>query len=92
MQALLDRTGEPWPPAAKKLSANPALRELSATELYRLHAAQDDYKIEYLRHWNGTAHRGVSGKPIQALLCPVNPCAGYPHDHLTYVDLTQLVC
>lgn len=34
MQALLDATGEPWPAAAAKLSANPSLRELSARELY----------------------------------------------------------
>jgi amidase len=36
MQALLDATGEPWPPAAAKLSANPELRELSARELYHV--------------------------------------------------------
>lgn len=83
MQALIDKTGEPWPPAAKKLSANPLLRELNATELYKLHAAQDDYKLEYLKHWNKTAQLSSSGKPIDALLCPINPCASYPHDYLT---------
>lgn len=34
MKALLNKTGEPWPKAAAKLSANPSLRELSTTELY----------------------------------------------------------
>ncbi len=36
MQTLLDATGEPWPPAAAKLSANPELRELPARELYHV--------------------------------------------------------
>jgi hypothetical protein len=36
MKELLALTGEPWLPAAEKLSANPALRELSAKELYNV--------------------------------------------------------
>ncbi|OAA60333.1 Amidase [Niveomyces insectorum RCEF 264] len=84
MQQLLDKTGEPWPPAAAKLSANPELQELQARELYKLHAAQDDYKKEYIKYWNATAKQTKSGEPIDALLCPINPCASYPHDFLTW--------
>ncbi|KAJ9503790.1 hypothetical protein LTR99_002550 [Exophiala xenobiotica] len=84
MQALLDATGEPWPPAAAKLSANPELRELSARELYHLFNEQDTYKKEYLKHWNDTSKLTSSGRPIEALLCPINPCASYPHDFLTW--------
>ncbi|KAK4937079.1 hypothetical protein LTR10_022202 [Elasticomyces elasticus] len=84
MQALLDVTGEPWPPAAAKLSANPELRELSARELYKLFNEQDTYKKEYLKYWNGTSKLTSSGRPIDALLCPINPCASYPHDFLTW--------
>jgi hypothetical protein len=36
MQNLLDLTGEPWPPAAAKLSTDPKLRPLSAIELYKV--------------------------------------------------------
>lgn len=36
MQDLLNVTGEPWPPAAAKLSANPMLRELTVPELYEV--------------------------------------------------------
>ncbi|KAK6365144.1 hypothetical protein LTS17_011622 [Exophiala oligosperma] len=84
MKALLDRTGEPWPKAAAKLSANPALREQSASELYALFASQDDYRKEYLKHWDATAKLTSSGRPIDALLCPINPCASYLHDFLTW--------
>ncbi|EXJ84240.1 hypothetical protein A1O3_04907 [Capronia epimyces CBS 606.96] len=84
MQAHLDVTGEPWPKAAAKLSANPDLREQSASELYALHNAQDTYKKEYLKHWNATAKLTSTARPIDALLCPINPCASYPHDFLTW--------
>lgn len=49
----------------------------------QLQSAQDDYKKEYLKHWDATAEQTTTGKPIDALLCPVNPCASYPHDTLT---------
>ncbi|KAL1842824.1 hypothetical protein VTK73DRAFT_3024 [Phialemonium thermophilum] len=84
MKELLAATGEPWPAAAAKLSANPSLRELSARELYRYHAAQDDYRKGYLQHWLKTAELTSTGRPIDGLLCPINPCASYPHDFLTW--------
>ncbi|KUL81293.1 hypothetical protein ZTR_09124 [Talaromyces verruculosus] len=75
---------EPWFPAIEKLHQNLDLKELSAKEVYNLQAAQDEYRGEYLRYWNDTIKLTSTGRPIDALLCPINPCASYPHDFLTW--------
>ncbi|KAH8173611.1 amidase domain-containing protein [Sarocladium implicatum] len=77
-------TNEPWFPAVEGLHTDPILHDLTSSEIYDLQAAQDDYKKEYLKHWDATAKQTSTAKPIDALLCPINPCASYPHDTLTW--------
>ena len=40
--------------------------------------------------WDETAKRTSTGKPIEALICPVSPSAGYPHDFLPWWGYTSL--
>ncbi|OQV02269.1 hypothetical protein CLAIMM_07499 isoform 1 [Cladophialophora immunda] len=89
MAAALAVTGEPWPVAAKKMSNAPSLREPTVTELFELHAARDEYKMEYLHHWNSTAQTSDSGQLMDALLCPVSASTSFPHDFLPWWGYTS---
>lgn len=52
------------------------------TNFSKLQAARDDYKAEYLEYWNSTSTLTSTGRPIDALLCPIAPSASFPHDFL----------
>ena len=40
--------------------------------------------------WDATGRQTSTGKPIDGILCPVSPLAGYPHDFLPYWGYTSL--
>ncbi|OQV03841.1 hypothetical protein CLAIMM_08830 isoform 1 [Cladophialophora immunda] len=86
MRDLIEASGEPWPPAAGKISNSPAVRDrkLTVKELYELNATRDQYKKGYLRHWKKTASQTKSGEPIDVLLCPTASSASFPHDFLPW--------
>ncbi|OAP57627.1 hypothetical protein AYL99_08365 [Fonsecaea erecta] len=86
MRDLIEASGEPWPPAAGKISNSPAVRDrkLTVKELYELNAARDQYKKGYLQHWKKTATQTKTGKPIDVLLCPTAASASFPHDFVPW--------
>ncbi|PFH51152.1 hypothetical protein AMATHDRAFT_143192 [Amanita thiersii Skay4041] len=52
---------------------------LSAFELWGVHKKRQDLRREYLEHWQGTASRTGTGRPVDAIISPVASSAAPPH-------------
>ena len=51
---------------------------------------QNKYRLSLSDAWDETAKQTSTGKPINALICPVSPMAAYPHDFLPWWGYTSL--
>ncbi|KAF2432169.1 amidase [Tothia fuscella] len=49
-----------------------------------------EYKELFADAWDNTAKVTTTGRPIDGLICPVSPSAGFPHDFLPYWGYTSL--
>ncbi|KAL9564642.1 hypothetical protein ACKAV7_011094 [Fusarium commune] len=85
--AALEESGEPIIPAFADLLKVFNVRKLPASEILQLSGKVRDYKEQFLAAWDKTAN---DGRPIDALICPPAPGAGYPHDFNTYWGYTSL--
>ena len=52
----------------------------SVAEIFRLNVAREGLRERVLHHWNATAARTASGRPVDAVLSPVAPTLAPPHD------------
>ena len=53
-------------------------RPFTVGEIFRLNAERETLRAKALEHWN--AIRGPTGRPVDAILCPVAPTLAPPHD------------
>ncbi|KAG8883712.1 hypothetical protein FRB97_006023 [Tulasnella sp. 331] len=53
--------------------------KLSAHELWAIHKRKREIMKHYLDHWESTTARTGTGRPIDAIICPVAPFAAPPH-------------
>ncbi|KAH9949475.1 general amidase [Amylocystis lapponica] len=54
-------------------------RHLSAYELWQLHHEKRALRKSYLDHWEATAARTGTGRPVDAIISPVAPYTACPH-------------
>ncbi|KAG9050583.1 hypothetical protein FS837_004441 [Tulasnella sp. UAMH 9824] len=54
---------------------------ISAYELWQLHKKKVEMRKQYLDHWEKTKTRTGTGRPVDAILCPVAPYPAPPHGH-----------
>ncbi|EPQ60789.1 amidase [Gloeophyllum trabeum ATCC 11539] len=85
-EACLSPTGEPLINSMKpgadphEVVAHRKPREpLSAYKLWQLHKQKRRLRKEHLDRWESTSSRTGTGRPIDALLCPVAPYVAVPH-------------
>ncbi|KAG8958714.1 hypothetical protein FRC03_008860 [Tulasnella sp. 419] len=52
---------------------------LSAYELWSLHQKRRGLRYEYNRHWEETKSSTGTARPVDAIICPVEPYAATPH-------------
>ncbi|KAL4950656.1 amidase [Aspergillus filifer] len=76
---LVNKAGEPIMPAYKKM-----------LETWKLIQAQSKYKEALADSWDATRTQTSTGRPIDGLICPASPMAGYPHDFLPWWGYTTL--
>ncbi|KZV92929.1 amidase signature enzyme [Exidia glandulosa HHB12029] len=48
-------------------------------ETWQLNLEREKFRSRVLEHWNATAARTSSGRPVDAILCPVAPTLAPPH-------------
>lgn len=63
-------------------------REYTATEIAQTNVAQREYKKEYMEYWNGTSAITGTGRPVDAVICPVAPFAAARPGTFTYYGYT----
>lgn len=69
-----------FPGAAKLFGPMMEKKEVSVPELYHYHRERDAFRREYMEHWNATASKTSTGRPVDAILSPSGACASFPHD------------
>lgn len=67
------------------------IKELSVSELFALNTKQMKYKAQMAEYWSSTAQSNSSKLPLDAIICPVHPSAGYPHDFTCVRVLFDLI-
>lgn len=74
------------------------LHPFSVDQIFRLNLEREAFRARALQHWNAT--KGPSGRPVDAILCPVAPTLAPPHDttcwwgyssHWNLLDLPAVV-
>ncbi|GJE86082.1 general amidase [Phanerochaete sordida] len=69
----------------------PAQDNVTAHQLWQFHKTKAALRQEYLDYWNSTSTMTGSGRPVDAIICPVSPYGGAPpHGHSRIVDYTAV--
>ncbi|KAI1121355.1 amidase signature enzyme [Nemania abortiva] len=85
---LLAQSGEPVLPLTKFIiEQQPAVKNLSQPELWKLCAERDEYRAAYARVWTATSTD--DGREVDVILCPPNFGAATPHDQSRYWGYTS---
>lgn len=61
--------------------------KLDSYQLWGMHKRKREIQKAHLDHWEGTVSRTGTGRPVDAILCPVAPFAAPPHGLNRYVPL-----
>lgn len=97
----LKKSGEPAVQQTKWMLDHARGRgEYTPTEIFQLNLERETFRANALKHWNTTAQQTNSGRPVDAILCPVAPTLAPPHDttcwwgyssHWNILDLPAVV-
>ncbi|KAJ4302714.1 hypothetical protein N0V90_001604 [Kalmusia sp. IMI 367209] len=88
----LEQAGEELIAPVKELYRiyNIGREPMSAREALKRVQRMNQYKELFCDAWDQTAGRTTIGRPIDGLICPASPSAGYPHDFLPWWGYTTL--
>ncbi|EXJ89577.1 hypothetical protein A1O3_02644 [Capronia epimyces CBS 606.96] len=85
----IEATGEPWFPYMYDYrDAARAGNDLPTSETWKLQAQRTQLAEEYLKMWNDTAQATPTGRPIDAIIAPVNAWAAAAHGKCLYTGYT----
>ncbi|GME61773.1 putative amidase [Neofusicoccum parvum] len=90
--AAIDASGEPWRPLSNFIiKENPHVPKEPYTipEFWRLVNMRNQYRGDYLQHWNATATGEDGAGAVDVILCPVGPGAAPPIDNAKYWGYTS---
>jgi amidase len=77
---LMRDTNDPPVPQTKWVMTFAPDRPVTIAELWKLNLQREKFRNELIAHWVATQKRTKSGRPIDAILCPVAPTLAPPHD------------
>ncbi|OAX34389.1 general amidase [Rhizopogon vinicolor AM-OR11-026] len=63
---------------------------ITAYELWQVQKLRRDTRKEYLDHWEATASATGTGRPVDAIICPVAPYTAFPHGKGMYPNYTMV--
>ncbi|GAB1528443.1 hypothetical protein RhiTH_011637 [Rhizoctonia solani] len=97
IRALLAESGEPAiPPLARHLPDSKEADTHTLVQSWVANVQRDQFRARALKYWNDTALQTKSGRPVDAILCPVAPTLAPPYDttrwagYTTYWNLLDL--
>ncbi|OJI96727.1 hypothetical protein ASPVEDRAFT_120443 [Aspergillus versicolor CBS 583.65] len=88
--ANLKPSGEPLIPAFADLMKVYKADHLTALQLCHLNLKIREFKDEFADAWKRTSEITTSGRHMDAMICPVSPSAGAPHDFNAYWGYTSM--
>ena len=54
--------------------------DYTVAEIFRLNLERETFRAKALMHWNATQQHTTTGRPVDAILCPIAPTLAPPHD------------
>ncbi|KAG1747918.1 general amidase [Suillus paluster] len=63
---------------------------ITAYQLWQLQKLRQNTRKEYLDHWEATASETGTGRPVDAIICPVAAYAAPPHGKNSYTNYTTV--
>ncbi|CCO31140.1 Acetamidase [Rhizoctonia solani AG-1 IB] len=80
IRSVLAESGEPPIPSVARILAEAEKHGISSlSKSWEVNAKRDDFRARVLKHWNETARRTASGRPVDAVLCPASATLAPPH-------------
>ncbi|CAK7231353.1 hypothetical protein SBRCBS47491_007902 [Sporothrix bragantina] len=79
-RALVAAGNEPLTPNFDFYTSTYDIKELTTPELYKLNTRQGAIRKQFAAAWAATASQTGTGRPMDALLSPCAPSAGFPHE------------
>jgi amidase len=77
----LEASGEPAVKQTKWILDHAKGRQpFTTSEIFKLNSEREALRARALAHWNATQARTASGRPVDAILCPVAATLAPPHD------------
>ncbi|KAG9014094.1 hypothetical protein FRB90_005577 [Tulasnella sp. 427] len=77
----LKLSGEPAVPGTQWMLDHAAGRPAyTVPETWKLNIERETFRARALAHWNATASRTSTGRPVDAIICPTAPTLAIPHD------------
>jgi amidase len=89
-KAAIAESGEIMIPSLRFHLDTYDIKPLTVTELFALNTKQAVYKAQMASFWKSAAEASPTNLPLDAIICPVHPSAGYPHDFKCYWGYTSL--
>ena len=88
---VLNESGEPAVPQTKwildQIPNNGA--PFSVAEIFKLNLKRESFRQRLLMHWNATASRTRSGRPVDAIISPVAPTRAPKHNETRWWGYTS---
>ncbi|CAE6446816.1 unnamed protein product [Rhizoctonia solani] len=80
IRSVLAESGEPpIPSVAHILAEGEKHVTYTLAESWEMNTKRDEFRARALKHWNDTALRSTSGRPVDAVLCPASATLAPPH-------------
>lgn len=79
---ILQAGGEPAVPLIDWILRGFQWKGLQVADTWKLNVQRDNSRTQYAHHWNKQS--AAQQKPIDAILCAINPSAASPHDSTKY--------
>lgn len=83
--ATMAESGEPAIPSFSWIVGHTEGRApYTIAEMFKLNAEREKFRARAHAHWNETANRTKSGRPVDVILTPIAPTLAAPHDSVRW--------
>ncbi|GAB1522878.1 hypothetical protein RhiTH_006003 [Rhizoctonia solani] len=90
IRTVLAESGEPAiPPVARLLNNYKEGGGHTLAESWAVNVQRDQFRARALKHWNDTALRSKSGRPVDAVLCPAAATLAPPPNTTSWIGYTS---
>ncbi|CAE6522259.1 unnamed protein product [Rhizoctonia solani] len=89
IRAILAESGEPPIPQVASILPDPKHGgTCTLGQSWAINTQRDQFRAKALKHWNETALRSKSGRPVDVILCPASATLAAPHGGTGWIGYT----